>query len=176
MATSPLSSLPDWDSIDPFTSSPPVYQEPIITHLRPRRKRTLAPSPQTTPSRRQPSKRARQQLRNRSPTPAREPSLYRVLEPLSLYVFDDDFYNQGQILNRSVTPSGATYGVVLVLYSSQFLAVLVDLIVFNVISFILSYLGSFVIDLLYTLLFFISRFKNAAFFSRIGLCVHVKCF
>ena len=69
-------------------------------------------SPLVTPTRIRPLKRARQQLRNRSPTLAREPEPYYNLMPLSPYIFDADFYNNRDILNGNITPGGATYGAV----------------------------------------------------------------
>ena len=110
MSSSPLSSPPAFEGPDPFNNVDLLVQEPIITHLRPRRKRVPVVVP-ITPTRSRPSKRARQQrLRNDSSPPPALLSPYRMPNTSSPYVFDEDFYNNSQILNGDITPGGATYG------------------------------------------------------------------
>jgi hypothetical protein len=59
---------------------------------------------------RRPTKRARKRVRRSSSLPlARSPSPYRI-GASSPYVFDEDFYNNSEILNGDLTLGGATYG------------------------------------------------------------------
>jgi hypothetical protein len=104
--SSPLPSSPTFESAHkpeiPSTNDHLL----VVSRLRPR-KRASTPT-LVTPTRGL-AKRTRHRRNSSSPLPAWS-SPYRNLTESSPYIFDKGFYNNCEILNGDLTPSGATYG------------------------------------------------------------------